>query len=131
MDAGCKFFQQQMGDYNRDTMPNGYISGVNLRANAIRHESGETQSHYAQYVAANADVTKNPGSVAESMIARDDLKTQDEFLFDVDRALTIAINTIKDSTSGPNAPEPFGAEFDAFGEYQGGTNYTAYPGCHP
>lgn len=62
------FYQAQCGSYNAQTNPNGLISGADLLANAIRHESGAVQSHYNNYVLAQSDPSNNLGAVAEAQV---------------------------------------------------------------
>jgi hypothetical protein len=67
--TNCEFYTNQTGTYSVGN-PTGYILGSVLKANAIRHESGSSDSHHAQYVAAMADPAKNPGTAAEPRVAR-------------------------------------------------------------
>jgi len=125
-DVNCQFYTQQTGTYPRN--PAGYISGEHLRANAVRHESGSEQSHYAQYVAANADPTKNIGVGVEDLVARGSSISATIFEADIDEVIANRRGLI---TAATNTPEPYGAERNAAGEFQGYINYTTYTGCHP
>ncbi len=62
------FYKAQCGNYNAQSNPNGYISGVNFLANVSNHEAGATNSHYGNYTTAQNDPLKNIGNVAESQI---------------------------------------------------------------
>lgn len=101
---------------------------MNLRANAIRHESGPSQSHYAQYVAANADPANNVGVNVEDLIGRGESLTEQQFEQQVDAVILTKRTAIGTAT---DSPEPFGAELDAAGVFQGYVNYATYIGCHP
>ena len=57
----------QCGNYNPQTRT-GFILGSTPRANAIRHESGTVQSHYINYVVAQASSTNNLGVNAEFQV---------------------------------------------------------------
>jgi hypothetical protein len=70
-DVTCPFYAQQTGTYDPVADQTGWISGANLKANAIRHESGPTASHYAQFVAANA--SGNPGAGVEGELGEPSL----------------------------------------------------------
>ena len=44
-----EFVVHQCGDFDKDTNPNGFISGQALSSNAFRHEAGNSRSHYINY----------------------------------------------------------------------------------
>ncbi len=65
-----EFYLKQCGDYDKDTNPMGFISGAQLRANTIHHESADAMnSHYFQYRTAQDDSANNLGTVAEAQVA--------------------------------------------------------------
>jgi hypothetical protein len=125
-DTGCQFYTQQTGSYPADPM--GFISGEQLKLNAIRHESGSTQSHYAQYLIANADPTKNIGVGVEGLLARGESTSEADFLATIDAVIAARRASISEAT---DQPEPYGAEYNAAGQFQGYVNYASYVGCHP
>lgn len=67
-DTNSEFYRAQCGNYNPQT-DTGFISGAALLANTIRHEAGNVQSHYKNYLDALEDSSKNPGTVAEKLVA--------------------------------------------------------------
>jgi hypothetical protein len=124
-DLNCAFSLQQTGTYHQVNNPAGWISGPNLKTNAIRHESGMMASHYVQFVAANA--VDNPGTAIESMLGSP-ADAPEVFPNRVNARLTSINATVGNATK----IEPPSAEFDAAGNRQGYINYAAYgPGCHP
>lgn len=60
------FYQAQCGNWNGTT---GYISGLNLQNDTIRHESGSTESHYINYKTAEQQSANNLGIGFESTVA--------------------------------------------------------------
>jgi hypothetical protein len=125
LDETCQFYVQQTGTYPSN--PTGYISGLNLQINAIRHESGPAYSHYAMYVAANAHHEHNIGIGIEGMLAPP-LTSSDSFLATVDLEIATRRNLILAAT---DSPEPYGATQDSLGNFQGFINYTTYVSCNP
>ena len=102
----------------------GFILGANLKSNAERHESGGSASHYAQYIAAMADPSKNPGAGVEPLVARG--VTETFFMSGVTAAMSTRNSAVEAAT---NSPEPPGAQHTAGGQFQGHVNYAAYPPC--
>jgi hypothetical protein len=62
------FYLAQTGTYNAQTNPTGFISGSNLLADDIRHESGTITSHYDNYVVAQNSPSNNVGVVMEAEV---------------------------------------------------------------
>jgi hypothetical protein len=125
-DVTCPFYAQQTGTYDPVANPSGWISGANLKANAIRHESGPTASHYAQFVAANA--SGNPGAGVEGELGEPSLDLS-EFAQMVVQKLRMLANAVEDAAKNP---EPPGADRDAANTFQGYINFAPYgQGCHP
>jgi hypothetical protein len=125
----CAFSLQQTGTFHPVNNPNGLISGANLRTNIIRHESGPAASHHAQFAAANANSSNNPGTGIEPMLAAPST-TLNDFVAQVrDRGQTrqLAVGNAADN------PEPPGANSDAAGTFQGAINFAPYvpAGCNP
>lgn len=106
---------------------NGLIPGATLRSNAIRHESGLASSHYAQYLAINADPTKNVGTGAELQLAGPNT-SEVAFVSVVSSRLDDLAGAMETAT---NTPEPFGATYDVNGTLQGYVSYATYTACHP
>lgn len=125
-DVTCAFYQQQTGTFHELNNPSGWISGINLRANVIRHESDAlVQSHYAQFRAAN--IASNPGGKVEGLLGLP-TTTLGTFAAGVNNVWQDTITAVQLATK----TEPFGGNYDAAGNFQGYTKSTGYgPGCHP
>jgi hypothetical protein len=122
--TNCQFYINQDGSYDEVGNPLGFISGANLKSNAERHESGGSASHYAQYIAAMADPSKNPGAGVEALVARG--VTEAFFMDGVNAAMSTRNSAVEAAT---NSPEPPGAQHTAGGQFPGYVNYAAYPPC--
>ena len=95
-DTMSEFFLRQCGNYNPAT-DTGFISGDNLATQTARHESGPSQSHHAQYVAAQTNPANNLGLYAEQVVAGP-LTTQAAFNTIVVNGLTQRRQTITAAT---------------------------------
>lgn len=60
-DPSSEFYKAQCGS-------GGFISGAQLQANTVAHESGSLNSHYSRYVAAQNDPAKNVGTALEAVV---------------------------------------------------------------
>ena len=118
------FYQAQCGDYNSVTNPNGFISGANLRRNTIRHESGSSQSHYANYRAAQNKSANNVGIAGEKETGEPSLDDQ-EFRDQVDDVLISKHRAIRSAT----VAEPYSVQHNASGVFQGNVNFLPYEAC--
>jgi hypothetical protein len=125
----CGFSLQQTGTFHPVNNPNGLISGANLRANVIRHESGSSASHYAQFAAANANSSNNPGAGVEGMLAAPSVQLS-AFVNQVNQELASRRDAIGSATTNP---EPPGGDRDAGGNFQGFINFGPYSpaNCNP
>lgn len=123
--SSSAFSVAQCGNYNAQTNTNGFISQPNLLSNTVRHESGTTASHYAQYSAAVNASANNPGTVAEQQIGAPGLTTT-QFVNNVTTAVNSASSNIDLATK---TPEPPGPNYDANDTFQGYTNFYPYAVC--
>jgi hypothetical protein len=122
-DPGSEFSRAQYGNYDKNTNPGGFISQANLIKNIIRHESGNANSHYAQYVAGQNDPANNLGTVGEQIVG---LLSDTDFKKQVDNILSA-----KRTLIGSRAlhPEPCSANYDGSITpcvFQGYVNYIPY-----
>lgn len=62
-DPGSEFYRAQCGS-------GGFISGAQLKANTIAHESGTVESHYSYYLAAQNNPANNVGTGLEAVVGR-------------------------------------------------------------
>jgi hypothetical protein len=121
-DPSSDFYRAQCG---RD----GYISGAQLRANTITHESGTRNSHYSRYVAAQNNPANNIKTGLEGIVARpgeteDSLKT---------RIATAAKPRI-DNIIAAAQQEPCGVSdvtLDENCQDHGAINFMPYKPCSP
>lgn len=60
-DPSSEFYKAQCGS-------GGFISGAQLQANTIAHESGSVNSHYSRYVAAQNNPANNVGTGLEAVV---------------------------------------------------------------
>jgi hypothetical protein len=65
--TSSEFYRAQCGNYSSQTNT-GFISGADLLANVIRHESGSGQSHYNNYKVAQDDPANNIAVVGEKQV---------------------------------------------------------------
>lgn len=125
-DLNCAFSLQQTGTYHQVNNPTGWIRGVNLRANGIRHEAGSVASHYVQFAAAAA--VNDPGTAVEGLLAPP-ADSFDTFDNEINLQLGSVLSAVRNAT---NNPEPPGIEYYAAGNFQGFINFAPYgSGCHP
>jgi hypothetical protein len=120
--TASSFYKAQTGTYNAQTNPNGYISGSNLLADAIRHESGPVNSHYQNYVTAQNNPAYNLGVVAEAEIGPPS-QTQANFESKVQTDMTAAKSTIQSQEN----IEPCNSKYVGYNAacvLQGYVNYT-------
>lgn len=122
--TNCQFHINQNGSYDQVGNPSGFISGANLKTNAERHERGASASHHAQYTAAMADPSKNPGAGVEAIVSRG--VTEIAFMSGVTAAMSIRNSAVEIAT---NSPEPLDGQHTAGGQFQGHVNYASYPPC--
>jgi len=114
------------GSFDAVSNPTGWIWGPNLKANAIRHESGLVQSHYVQFVSANS--ADNPGANVERLLGSPGTSA-DAFAQRAKSRADEVVNAIKSAT---DTPEPHADDRDASGVFQGFINFAPYgTGCHP
>jgi hypothetical protein len=126
-DPNSTFSKAQCGNYNASTNPNGFISQLHLITNIIRHESGNMNSHYAQYVAAQNNSANNLGTVAEQIVG---LPSDTNFSTTANDVLNPKLSLIGSSAQ---SPEPCSANYDGSVTpcvYQGGVNYIPYVACN-
>ncbi len=118
------FYQSQCGNYNAQTNPSGFISGANLLAGIIRHESGPANSHYANYVAAQGDTANNLGVVGESQTGAPSV-TLDTFTNGVVTTLNGKVSVIAAAAQ----VEPCAVNRDASCVFLGNVNFAPYQSC--
>lgn len=127
-DTNSEFYRAQCGNYNPQT-DTGFISGADLLANTIRHEAGSVQSHYRNYVDALADSSKNPGTVAEKIVAGPAGGNATDFLNNVvSPQLDASFSAIINAT----AVEPCGVSdvrLNAACQKSGNINFAPYQSC--
>jgi hypothetical protein len=126
-DPNSAFSKAQCGNYNSSTNPNGYISQSNLISNIIRHESGNMNSHYAQYVAAQNNSANNLGTVGEQIVG---LPSDTNFSGTVTGVLNPKLSVISSSAM---TPEPCSANYNGSVTpcvFQGYINYIPYAACN-
>ena len=112
------FWSAQCGNWNGST---GFISGANLRANVIRHESSTSgQSHWYNYRVAQDNPQNNLGVLAEQKWSGGD------FVAQLQQTLNQAIQTIIAATD----VEPLGGVYNASGVLQGDINLSPYQPCN-
>jgi len=116
------FYQAQCGNYSQ-TNPNGFISGANLNANTVRHESGTIQSHYGNYVAAQNIPTNNLGTVAESIVGLTDPTT-------LANNATSTLNGKQNTITTATQVEPCDVTHNASCVFQGFINFFPYQACN-
>lgn len=115
------FWTAQCGNWNGAT---GFISGTNLRTNTIRHESGSSQSHWANYKTAQDNSNNNLGTVAEPQVGTSG--SQNDFRGSVIATLDQKRITIEQLTDA----EPFSVQHSAAGVFQGNINFKPYQSCN-
>jgi hypothetical protein len=101
------------------------ISGLNLKNNTERHESGNTQSHFQRYRDFQNVPENNLGSVAEQTIGGKDTPLT-TFTSSLDSSLTTLINTISSAAFPADEAvtnQPYGVNFNANGQDQGDINF--------
>jgi hypothetical protein len=118
------FYQSQCGNYNAQTNPNGFLSGADLLAGIIRHESGAVNSHYVNYVAAQGDPANNLGVVGEASTAAPSV-TLDTFSTNVVTTLSAKVSTILQAAQ----VEPCSVNRDANCVFLGNINFAPYQSC--
>jgi hypothetical protein len=122
--TGSAFYMAQCGNYNAQTNPNGFISGANLLAGIIRHESGTANSHYANYVAAQGDSANNLGVVGEAKTGRP-TDSLDSFTTDLVNTLNGKVAAIAQAAQ----VEPCSVNRDANCVFLGNINFAPYQSC--
>jgi hypothetical protein len=122
-----EFYSMQCGNYNSQT-GTGFISGAQLKTNTIRHESGDLESHYAKYVAAQNQTNNNVGVGLEQTTADPSVSLQTFLSSTVQNAVASRISAIDSAT----AVEPCGVNYLYNGAcvYQGAVNYPPYQSCN-
>jgi hypothetical protein len=116
------FYQAQCGNYSQTNL-NGFISGLNLNTNTVRHESGTVESHYGNYVVAQGIPTNNVGTVAESIVGLTDPTT---LANNASSTLSGKQDTITTATQG----EPCDVTHNASCVFQGFINFFPYQSCN-
>lgn len=118
------FYLKQCGNYNAQTNPNGFISGANLLAGTVRHESGATNSHYQNYVVAQNSAANNVGVVGETQTGS---PSESISAFDtrVGNTLSAKISAIIQAAQ----VEPCAVNYSATCVLQGYVNYSPYQSC--
>lgn len=117
------FYQAQCGNYNAQTNPNGFISGANLNANTVRHESGTIQSHYENYVVAQNTSSNNLGTVAEAIVGLTDGQT-------LANNATATLNSKLSTITTATQVEPCDVTHNASCVFQGFINFFPYQACN-
>jgi|GEM_PF-1809314 len=115
------FYFAQTGTYDPQTNPNGYISGANLLADTIRHESGNVNAHYENYVLAQNNPANDVGVVAEAQTGPPGQSTT-TFETNVTNALKNAAATIKSAMQVQPCNQSY-TGYDATCTFQGYVNY--------
>ena len=122
--TSSEFYTHQCGNYNPINNPNGFISGANLLANTIRHESGIVESHYNNYRVAQDNPANNVGAVGELLVG-DPSDTGQQFQMESVSLLQQRIDAITAATR----VEPCGVNFNAQCQFQGFINFFPYVPC--
>jgi|RhiMetdeSRZDD1v2_1073273.scaffolds.fasta_scaffold00076_6 hypothetical protein len=122
-----EFFQMQCGDYVPATQMGRFISGDNLQAQTIRHESGASASHHRHYVDAQNDPLNNLGIFAEAAVKGPNVSDQ-QFKDDVAAGLQTRVTRIYAATQ----VEPYGVNMSDTGQFLGEINFAPnYVACPP
>jgi hypothetical protein len=69
LDSSSQFYRAQCGNFDPQSNPNGFISGLQLKTNSFDHEEGPVLSHWTNYVQAQNNPSNNIGLVLEGQIA--------------------------------------------------------------
>ena len=120
------FYLAQCGNYDKNTNPNGIISGPNLDAQTTRHEAGTAASHWSEYKTAQDDPSNNIGSSAEPIIGAPGA-TDSAFQQQVQNILNPKVSSITNAASSEAIPDPV---HDAAGNFLGYVNYQPYAPCN-
>jgi hypothetical protein len=115
------FYQAQCGNYNAQSNPNGYMSGLQLVANTINHESGNVTGHYGNWLKALQDPTQNPGSVLEGVATVTSSSADFQSYASEQTAASIAALTTS-TTNEPCGPNK-GVNYDASCTFIGNVNF--------
>jgi hypothetical protein len=95
MNTASAFYVAQCGNYNA-TANTGFISGIQLAANTVNHESGTTNGHYGEWVAAYQAPVTNTSTVLEGFALS---ATQAVFLSYVNQEMSPVLSTISSEVS--------------------------------
>ena len=116
------FYLAQCGNYNSSTRT-GFISGSQLNTNIVRHESAPVQGHYGNYVNVQNNSANNVGTGLESAV---NLSSGSTFTNWVNTYIAPRISALHASTQ---SPEPYDANHDQNGVYDGPINFQPYASC--
>lgn len=120
--ASSTFSQAQCGNYNPQTNQ-GFISQAALLSGTIRHESGGTNSHYAQYASASA--ANNIGTILETQVGA----TGDTNFATTSTAA--GNNAVAAITNSSETPEPCNPSYNSSCTvFNGFVNYSPYVSCN-
>lgn len=134
LDSASEFFRMQCGNFNATTNPGGITDPFVLRENAIRHESGEVESHYRLWKDALAVPSNNPGQRLEPFVRK---TSASNFATEINLVLREIAEEL-DARGGlndlPGRTEPCNSELinhDATCQYRGPVNPFPYPVACP
>jgi len=120
--SSSDFYQAQCGNYNSSTNT-GFISGAQLDANTVRHESGTVQGHYGNYVTAQSNSNNNVGTGLESAV---NFSSGTTFQNWVKSYIAPRMTVLHNET---RSPEPYDVNHDQNGVYDGPINFLPYAPC--
>jgi hypothetical protein len=120
-DPNSDFYKAQCGS-------GGFISGAQLKANTVNHESGTVtaNSHYSQYLAAQNNPANNVGTGLEAVVGPPS-DGENGFRSRVASEASARLSRIKTATE----QEPCGGDVtrDENCEFKGSVNYPPYQAC--
>jgi hypothetical protein len=120
--SSTDFYQAQCGNYNPSTNA-GFISGVQLDANTVRHESGTVHGHYGNYVTIQNNSNNNVGTGLESAVNFSSGTTFQNWVKSYIAPRMTALH------NGTRSPEPYDVNHDQNGVYDGPINFLPYAPC--
>jgi hypothetical protein len=120
-DPNSEFYKAQCGS-------GGFISGSQLQANTVAHESGSANSHYSRYVAAQNNPANNVGTGLEAVVGPPSDTTSTSFSSRVE----LVGNARQSQIVAATKEEPCGVSDVSLDENcvpHGSANYMPYQSC--
>jgi len=105
--------------------PENDISCSNLKTNVIRHEVGETASHWRLYVTAQDLSSNNVGVAAEKFVGLPSI-SETQFRQSLELMLQTKIGAVAEAAR----PHPLGPNYNEFGVFQGYIDWLPYNDCN-